>query len=225
MSGFIYKKKFYRNFFIRKYIRLNMMLVSRFDAAKDRKICGVSLTKYVPSEFRESMGATGSQSTPYWMLDTILKNAEFTEKDSLFDVGCGKGRILAYAVSRKYPCRITGIELNENVAKFAKNWTAKYPDTEIINGSAFDIDYNDYTVLFMGRPFELEMLGKFIEKLENELKHPIRMYSWYDQSCHILDDRRGWKLEDRGYSFISHGLFLFHNPQRYSVWTFTPYEK
>ena len=94
MSGFIYKSKFYKNFFIRKYIRINCWLANRLDSAKDKKICGVSLVKYVPSEFRESMGATGSQSTRYWMLDAMLRGEKFTENDSLFDVGCGKGRVL-----------------------------------------------------------------------------------------------------------------------------------
>ena len=225
MSGFIYKKKFYRNFFIRKYIRLSGLLLNRIEAVRDRKICGVSLVKYVPSKYRESMGATGSQSTRYWLLDIMLKDAVFTEEDSLFDVGCGKGRVLAYIVSKKYPCKVTGIELNTEVAELAKSWTEKYPNAEIINGSAFDIDYNNYTVLFMGRPFELEMFGNFIEKLENELRHPIRIYSWYDQKCHILDDRKGWELEKRDKVFTSHGMFLFPNPQRYSVWTYTPDEE
>ena len=225
MSGFIYKRKFYRNFFIRKYIRINCWLANRLDSAKDKKICGVSLVKYVPSKFRESMGATGSQSTRYWMLDAILRGEEFTADDSLFDVGCGKGRVLAYLISRKYPCKVTGIELNEEVAQFAKNWTDKYPNAEIINGSAFDVDYNDYTVLFMGRPFELETFEKFIVKLESIMKHPIKVYSWYDQACHFLDDRKGWKLEKRNLFFVSHGLFMFPNPQRYSVWIYTPDEE
>ena len=226
MPEFIYKKKFYRNFFIRKLIRVNTWLVSRIDASKDKKVCGVSLEKYVPSIYRESMGATGSQSTRYWMLDIMLKDAGFTADDRLFDVGCGKGRVLAYAVSKKYPCTITGIELNKDVAEFAKSWTDKYENASIIQGSAFDIDYNDYTVLFMGRPFEEEMFRRFIEKLEAELRHPIRIFNWYDQiSGNFMNDRKGWTLEKRGRIFRSHGLFIFPNPQRYSVWTFTPDEE
>ena len=225
MSRIIYNPKFYRNFFVRQYIRVTRKLVERYDSAMDKKICGVSLVKYVPSLYRESKGATGSQSTSYWYLDQILKNAEFTPEDHLFDVGCGKGRVLAYLIGKKYPCKISGVELNKDVAAFGQSWISRYENAEMIQGSAFDLDFNNYTVLFMGRPFEQPMFEEFIIKLEKELKHPIRLYSWYDQRNKFLDDRSGWELVERDTGFRSHGLFMFPNPQRYSVWKYVPNEE
>ena len=110
MAKFIYKRKFYNNRFIRKYISLSMRVTHFFDGRKDKRICGCSLVKYVPSLYRETMGATGSESSCYWALDTIFKDFSFDKSDSFIDVGCGKGRILAYLTSRKCPCSLTGIE-------------------------------------------------------------------------------------------------------------------
>ena len=226
MLGFIYKKKFYNNFFVRKFIRISREIVYFMDGLKDRKICGCSLVKYVPSLYRESMGATGSQSTCYWVLDKIFKGASFSKNDSFIDVGCGKGRILAYMVGKGYKFPLNGVELNKDVAKYAQKWAARYSNVNIINESAFDLDYNKYTVLFMGRPFEPEMFYQFIDKLENELVHPIRLYYWVDQqSGNYLDDRKGWTMLKREKIFILHGFFTSQVPQRYSIWIYDPKNK
>ncbi len=226
MGNPLYSKKFYRNFFVRKFISLSLKITDYFDEKKDRKICGCSLVKYVPSLYRETMGATGSQSTCYWTLDRIFADSSFDKDDAFIDVGCGKGRILAYMIGKKYPCSLTGVELNDEVASYAADWAEKYDNVKIISGSAFDLDYNEYTVLFMGRPFEPEMFYKFIDKLENELKHSIRLYYWVDQqSGDHLNDRKGWKMHKREKIFMSHGLFVARTPQRYSVWTYTPNEE
>ena len=160
----------------RFYKKATRHLVNIYDGRRDKRICGCSLVKYVPSLYRETMGATGSQSTRYWALDKMFKGEHFDKDDSFIDVGCGKGRVLAYMVSRKYPCSLTGIELNKDVADYAKSWAKKYSGINIINGNAFELDYNEYTVLFMGRPFETEMFHKFIDELELELKHPIMLF-------------------------------------------------
>lgn len=226
MSNLFYNQKFYTNFFFKKCIALSLRVSNRLDRRKDKKICGVSLGKYVPSLYRESMGATGSQSTCYRTLDKIFKGSSFSASDSFIDVGCGKGRVLAYMVNKKVPCSITGIELNEEVAAYAADWAKKYENVRVISGSAFDLDYNDYTVLFMGRPFEPEMFYKFIDKLETELTHPIKLYYWVDQqSGNYLDDRKGWEMHKREKVFNIHGLFVARSPQRYSIWTYTPNEK
>ena len=221
--SFIYKRKFYRNFFIRKFIRISWKLSELFDGLKDRRICGCSLVKYVPSLYREKMGATGSQSTSYWVLDKIFRNEVLNEDDRFIDVGCGKGRVLAYLIRKKCPCLIEGVELNPEVAEYARKWAAKYKNINIISGSAFDIDYNKYTKLFMGRPFEPEMFHNFIGKLESELVHPVRLYYWVDQqSGGYLENRKGWRMLRRENAFISHSFFICSTPQRYSVWEYEP---
>ena len=217
------KKKTVFKIIKRKYKSALIKAAHFFDSIKDKKICGCSLVKYVPSLYRETMGATGSQSTCYWVLDEMFKDAQFTENDRFIDVGCGKGRVLAFMIKQKYLCSITGIELNKDVADFTKRWTSKYENIEVINGNAFELDFNDYDVLFMGRPFEKDFFIKFTDKIETDVRHRLKLYYWVDQqSGDYLNDRPGWTMHIRKKLFVKHGFFLFMNPQRYSIWTYTP---
>ncbi|MBQ4465099.1 MAG: class I SAM-dependent methyltransferase [Oscillospiraceae bacterium] len=219
----IYKRQFYRNFFVRIYIRLSAKVTRLLDGRRDRRICGCSLARYVPSLYRESMGATGSESSSYWSLDQIFRDFSFAQSDSFIDVGCGKGRILAYLADKKCPCPLTGIELNEDVYHYAKKWTAAFPQITLIHGNAFEQDYNPYTVMFLGRPFETEMFRRFIDYLEGNLTHPIRLIYWWDtQSGSYLENRSGWRMLRREWVFASHGLFMYPCPQRFTIWEYHP---
>lgn len=190
---------------------------------KDKKISGQRLGVFVPTPYAESHGATGSQSAPYIGLCKVLKGLYLARNDSFVDIGCGKGRVIAYLLSRGFQCSITGIEINPEVASVAKDWTAKYNNVEIVEGDAFGLDYNDYNVLFMYRPMETDTFKLFIDLLEMTLTHSIRLYYYVDgQSGYHLNDRPGWTLEKRHNIFFVKGLFIHREPQRYSVWTYSP---
>ncbi len=210
----------------RKFRSASIRCAHLFDAGKDRKICGCSLVRYVPSLYRETMGATGSESTCYWALEQIFDGESFSEADSFIDVGCGKGRVLAYLQSKGVPCKLTGIELNRDVAAFAQKWTERYSGITVLNGNAFELDYNAYTVMFLGRPFETEAFCRFIDRLEENQHRKIRVIYWWDtQSGSYLENRTGWNMIRRGVVFKSHGLYMYHYPQRFTVWEYTPDEK
>lgn len=218
-----YNRKFYRSLFMRIILRVNNKVLNIIDSIQDKKICGCSLVKYVPSLFRESKGATGSQSTRYWVLDEIFKGERFTPNDNFMDIGCGKARVIAYLLKNNFSGKLNGIELNNNVANFAKNWTDKYNNVSIINGDAFEQDFNSYNIFFLARPFETEFFKKFVEKFEQELTHPVKIFYWCDQqSGNFLDFRDGWNLHRREWIFKKHGLYISHSPQRYSIWTYMP---
>ena len=217
------KKRSLKRFIRRKYLGAHRRLVHFFDGRKDKKICGCSLVKYVPSLYRETMGATGSEATCYWALDKIFEGESLDENDSFIDVGCGKGRVLAYLVSKNYPCSLTGIELNKDVAQYAQSWAQRYKKISIIHGNAFEHDYNSYTVLFLGRPFETEAFHSFINMLEKNLTHPVRFFYWWDtQSGDYLENRKGWTRVRREMIYKSHGLYMYRCPQRFSLWEYTP---
>lgn len=193
------------------------------DNKRDKKFCGNELGVFVPSPFTGSHGATGSQSAPYQGLDIVLKDLDLTPDDSFIDIGCGKGRVLAYLLGKGYSCRLTGVEINPQVAEVARSWSSGYGNVEIVEGDAFGLDFNDYTVLFMYRPMDRDAFILFVNLLEMTLTHEIRLYYYADgESGFYLNERPGWNLKIREDIYRVRGRYIHTVPQRYSVWTYTP---
>lgn len=205
---------------------LSGRLLNAADAATDRRICGRSLVEYVPSIFRDDrngIGGTGSQSTHYIILKRIFRHVELKPSDALIDVGCGKGRILAFLLKNKCPSRLFGVEHNEEVAGIAAGWAKRYEQVTILCDDAFRLDYNDYTVLVLARPFLPKTFLQFVERLEGMLDYPITLVYWVDQqSGFLLNKRPGWTLEFREKLTRIHGIRIAHWEQGYSIWTYDP---
>ena len=143
--------------------------------------------------------------------------------ERIIDIGCGKGRVLAYLVGKGVPCKLTGIEINPEVASVADRWTKRYRNIEIVEGDAFGLDYNDYTVLFMYRPMESDVFKGFVNLLEMTLTHPVKFYYYADgQSGYYLNERPGWDLMRREELHSARGFYIHKVPQRFSVWQYTP---
>ncbi|MBO4578577.1 MAG: class I SAM-dependent methyltransferase [Clostridiales bacterium] len=222
----ILSEKFYFNPFIRPFIRLSCKLARAGDSRRDKKICGLPLGKFVPSPYEDKYGATGSQSVPYPGLEEIMNHVSFEEGDSLIDIGCGKGRVLAYLKSSGCKAPLTGIELNPEVASVASSWAKEYPEIIIICGNAFDIDFDRYTHFFMYRPMDLFTFLSFIKKLENSLSHPVNLLYYADiESGSYLEEREGWKILARDKVFFKKGFFVHLEPQRYTIYEFVPSAK
>ena len=213
--------------FVRKmYHAFSSKLLNLMDLVIDRRVCGRSLVKYVPSIYRDDqkhLGGTGSYSTHYGLLRRIFAHVELTSEDVLLDVGCGKGRVLAFLLREKCPCQLFGVEYNEEVARIAADWSRKHDQVTILTGDAFQLNYNSYTVLTLARSFLSATFLTFIERLEQTLNHSIRLVSWYDQNdARLLKGRPGWSLEYREVVKRIHGIPVAYYPQAFTIWTFDP---
>lgn len=153
------------------YSKISRKLITFRDIINDYINCGISLEKYVKSIDRSI--STGSESTRYMALKEIFKDIDIKSGDRFVDVGCGKGRVLAYVHSAAKDCEVTGIEFNTPVADYAKKWADKKKNVNIINGNAFDINCDDYDIFYFNRPFMEETFVQFAEKMNRELKHPV----------------------------------------------------
>ena len=214
------------SFFKRVHGAASSRLLRLMDGMIDRRICGQSLVKYVPSVYRDDangVGMTGSQSTSYIILKRIFSHVRLTAEDAFLDVGCGKGRVLAFLLRDHAPCPLRGIEINEISGRVAQEWTGRYDQVSVTLGDAFKLDYNPYTVLFIGRPFLPKTFLEFIELLEGTLTHPITLIYWVDQqSGHLLRDRPGWEMHFRETLSCIYGIKIARFPQSYSIWTYDP---
>ena len=201
-------------------------LLNMADGRIDKRICGQSLVKYVPSISRDDkngIGGTGSQSTHYALLKRVFSHAKLKPDDTFIDVGCGKGRVLAFLVKENCPCPIYGIEYNEEVGRIAAEWSTKYEQVNIIIGDALRLDYDRFTVLSLARSFLPKTFLAFVEQLERTLTHPVTLIYWYDQqSAYYLKNRPGWTMITREIVKRIHGIRIARWPQGFSIWRYNP---
>ena len=85
---------------------------------------------------------------------------------------------------------------------------------------------DEFTDIFLARPFEIELFKKYLSKLESELTHETNIYFYVDQVLgDYLDNRDGWELQKREIAYFRKGFFVNIYPQRYSVFKYTPANK
>ena len=216
--------KLYKYKIVRAFNSRARIIPDRLDILHDKKLVCANLGEYVPSQHRGDMGATGSQSTPYYALRKMIGADTFSDSDVFADIGCGKGRVLAYmAAEYGFKGKIRGVELNPGVASMAADWAKQFDNVEIIAGDAFRQDLSDITVMYLGRPFETEFFKKFVDKFESEIHHPVTVYYWVDQqSGSYLKGRKGWTREKRIKIYYGKCLPLASVPQGFSKWTYNP---
>ena len=205
---------------------LNWKIVHIYDLLIDKRVTGLDLTKTVPVPnvyYNKGIGMTESQPTKYLILKKVFSHIRLTESDTIIDVGCGKGRCIAYLISQRCPAQIYGIELSEEPGKIVIQWTKKYQNVHVTIGDAFSLNYNDYSVLYLSQPFFPKTFFKFVKLLEEQLKHPITFIYLFDHtSGGYLENRPGWNLQYREEFFKIHGLQVVGATRRFSIWTYTP---
>ena len=116
----------------------------------------------------DDKGYRGTSSAHYFYLKNLFAahNITIRPDDVLVDVGCGKGRVLNFWLSRGLRNRMVGIEIDERWADFTAKRLAGYDNVEILCGDAFEIMPKDGTVFFIFNPFTRETTERFKGLLE-----------------------------------------------------------
>lgn len=203
---------------------LGARVVLTVDLWNDLLVAHRSLVRTVPSvgaDVERGIGATRSQPTHWWILERVFRDVVLTEADGFVDIGCGKGRAIAFLLREKAPCRITGVELNPEVARVAKAWTARHDNVSILEADAFSLDFDRFTVFYLFRPFLPKTFTEFIELLESQLTHPVRLV-FLSQGVRELYNRPGWERLNGGSVYLIHGMPVAGCPQSWSVWRYAP---
>ena len=215
-------EKWYR--IVKRHI--DFKVLDLIDAVKDIRVTGKILVKTESSPYFDEdkkIGMTPSQPARYLILEKVFSHLKITSHDFFIDVGCGKGRVLAFLQSKNCPCPLYGVELSEVPAKIALDWTRNYKNIKVIFCDAFEIDYNSYSILFLCQPFWPMTFIEFIHLLEKQLFRPIILVYVFDQSSgKYLEGRKGWDLKYREEFYKIRGLQVAGGVRRYSIWSYTP---
>jgi len=144
--------------------------------------------------------------TPNEIVDTMLKMAGVGKKDTVYDLGCGDGRIVITA-AQKYGARGVGIDIDpDRVAEATENTRkAGVADrVKILRGDLFEADISAATVVSLYLLTELNL--KLRPKLLRELNPGTRIVS----HAFAMGD---WKPE-RTAKVSGTSVFLWRIPPR-----------
>lgn len=193
------------------------------DIAIDRLIAGAPLD---PGELRApcAPGAHAPTPTPYFIARDLCAKMDLDGSSHVLDVGCGMGRMLACHAAMRLPGRVTGVELDAELAARAAAWTRAHDGLAVVSGSALDMPLSSYTHFYLFNPFDSAVLARFLDTLEREAGASVLLVHMSDNGeNYAYLGRPGWKLREEGFfhefcegrrrSFEVYGC-----PQHYSIW-------
>ena len=193
------------------------------EATLDVAVCGVELVGRGTTRLRDQ-GAHDPTPTHYFVLEELFGHFRFGEGSHLLDVGCGTGRVLAFCLREGLPCKVTGVELDPQLADVAHTWSARYEGVEVLQGSVLDLDLGRFTDFYLFNPFDSDVLQRFIAQVEAQVTHPCTV-------VHMSDNgETWWYLGRAGWSELASGeiaglrnvrgaeVQIFEHPQHYTVW-------
>lgn len=166
---------------------------------------------------------TGYQAMLYWSLPAIYRRIRPTSSDTIFDLGCGKGRVtswLAFDPFRRGTVKkIVGIEIDTALVPVARRNAEKLPfrgcTIEIIEGDAAEVDFSEATIVLMFHPFGPKTLRKVLDKLA-ALSHRLRVV--YANPAHIaVFDGYSFKIVEKfsvPFDIYNIDVAVFDKPDR-----------
>ncbi|MBW3623770.1 MAG: class I SAM-dependent methyltransferase [Armatimonadetes bacterium] len=143
------------------------------------------------------LGAANTVNTDYGMMPQIF-NGRIAESDVLVDVGCGKGRVINWWLSRGLKNKIVGIDLDEEIAAKTRQRLRRHPNVTILSGDALELLPEDGTLFYLYSPFSDAVTRQFKERLWERFQHRGNVTVLYYAPYHLAgftEDPR-WEVEE-----------------------------
>lgn len=131
-------------------------------------------------------GAFGTGNTDYGEMPLLLGNV-VEEDDVVVDVGCGRGRVFNWLLSRGYSNEMIGVELDPDVAEDCRRRLRRFRNVRIVTGSILDHIPDNGTVFYLYNPFRENVMTAFAAELKRSYlrnERPIRIVY---NNCWLLD--------------------------------------
>ena len=162
--------------------------------------------------------------TEYEVVKEMLKIANVSKDDILYDLGCGDGRIVVHA-AEKYSARGVGVDY-DSVRVAEARARAKERGVEqlvkIIHANALDVDLSEATVVTLylttaGNEAVRPNLEKYLHPGDRVVSHDFKMPGWEILKTETINGNDEY-IEDFLEDFYSHTLYLFvigkHKPEK-----------
>lgn len=184
--------------------------MKRLAGATFRILIFLSLLSIVPAQ--EVRLDVPYVSTPYEVIEEMLRMAEVKKGDILYDLGCGDGRIVIEA-AQKFGARGVGIDIDperiqeskENAAKAGVNKLVEFHQQDL-----FEADFHEASVvtLYLLSSINLKLRPKLLRELKpgsRVVSHDFSMENWKpDKSSEVYASGR------------SHSVYLWIIPANVS---------
>jgi SAM-dependent methyltransferase len=131
------------------------------------------------------LGAKDVTSTDYALLPSVFRPGSIGPDDVLVDVGCGKGRVIQWWLSRGYRNPIVGLEIDPEIAARTARRLRRFTNVEIRTGDAVEHLPPGGTVFFLFNPFTEPVAAAFGEVLVATAQRPDRVRLFYVNPVHI----------------------------------------
>lgn len=139
-------------------------------------------------------GAYVVANTPYSVLPHIFAR-RIRRDDVLVDVGCGKGRVINWWLSRGLRNRLVGIEVDPDVASATRKRLRSFPNVTIVCADAAVAVPDDATLLYLYNPFDRAATERFKENLAQRFARGIRTLYWNPHWVEVFEDDPRWDVE------------------------------
>lgn len=162
---------------------------------EDYKIAKMRMDKTIFGEYKDSYP---SQSISYCYLKLFVEKVKFDKDDVFVDVGSAWGRMIGYLNQHTRISKFIGVELNNEIANLSKKIFLKYDNVKIISGDIVENIPKNATVFYLFNPFNEVIMEKFLDAIEHNIEHPVRILYLYP-TCKSVFDRRStkWTLTNR----------------------------
>lgn len=133
-------------------------------------------------------------NSPYTMVDRMLDVAALKPGETLYDLGCGDGRILVAAV-QKYRAKAVGVELSPRVAKDARDNLQKnnvQDMASVVEGDLMKVDLSpaDVVTVYLTTEFNQELrpnLEKYLHPGARVISFEYPIPGWKPQRKETTD--------------------------------------
>jgi SAM-dependent methyltransferase len=124
-------------------------------------------------------------ASPVRVVDRMLEMAKIKPGETLYDLGCGDGRILIAAV-QQYKANAVGVEISPKLVARAESWIKKAGvdgQAHVIQGDLLDVDLTgaDVVTIYLSTPLNAKLgprLEKYLKPGARVVSHDYEVPGW-----------------------------------------------